>query len=136
LSEVASDREAALLAARENKTGVIGGERLSDNQGINMILIDLAQREAMTRSAEFAQLLRREADALVPFRPDHHRFASLVVLKAPDMPSVLFEAGYLTNSEDSAYIVSPEGQKQIAEGMRRAIEKHFARQLVAARASR
>jgi N-acetylmuramoyl-L-alanine amidase len=49
------------------------------------------------------------------------------VLKAPDMPSILFESGYLTNRTDAEYISSPEGRRQIAEGMRRAIEAHFAR---------
>jgi N-acetylmuramoyl-L-alanine amidase len=54
----------------------------------------------------------------------------LLVLKAPDIPSILFESGYLTNAEDAAYIHSPEGQQQIATGMRRAIEAHFARRLI------
>ena len=78
-------------------------------------------------------LLRREASAFFPFRPDYHRFASLVVLKAPDVPSILFESGYLTNTRDNAFIHSPEGQQQIATGMRRAIEAHFARRIVGER---
>jgi N-acetylmuramoyl-L-alanine amidase len=108
LSEVASDREAALLAAQENQSGIIGGVDLG-GQGaeVNRILIDLAQRESMDTSAEFARLLRREASAFFPFRPEYHRFASLLVLKAPDIPSILFESGYLTNAEDAAYIQSP-----------------------------
>lgn len=130
LSEVASDKEAALLAARENKADIIGGVDLGAKAAdVNRILIDLAQRESMATSSRFASLLHREASPLVPFRPDHHRFASLVVLKAPDVPSILFEAGYLTHTEDSDYIRSPEGQKQIAVGMRRAIEAHFARRI-------
>jgi N-acetylmuramoyl-L-alanine amidase len=130
LSEVASDREAALLAAKENSADKIGGAPLSEDAGVNRILIDLAQRESMNISADFASLLRREASAFFPFRPDYHRFASLIVLKAPDVPSILFETGYLTNATDVAYIRSPEGQKQIALGMRRAIEAHFARRLI------
>lgn len=129
LSEIASDREAALLAARENEPGIIGGADLGADSGVNRILIDLAQRESMAQSANFARLLRREASSLVPFREDYHRFASLIVLKAPDMPSILFEAGYLTNRKDVAYIQSPEGHARIATGMRRAIETHFARRL-------
>ena len=130
LSEVASDREAALLAASENKSDVIGGVDLSGrNADVNMILIDLAQRESMNVSADFARLLMREASPFIPFRPDPHRFAAFIVLKAPDIPSVLFETGYLTNMEDSAYIQSPVGRQQIAAGMRRAIEAHFARRM-------
>ncbi len=127
LSEVASDREAALLAARENQADLIGGARLSPDPEVNLILIDLAQRESMDISAEFARLLHREAAPVFPFRPEWHRFAAFVVLKAPDIPSVLFESGYLTNEVDAAYVLSPQGREQIAEGMRRAIEAHFAR---------
>ena len=130
LSEVASDREAALLAEQQNRSDRIAGTALSGDAGVDRILIDLAQRESMNVSAEFAALLRREASAYFPFRPDYHRFASLVVLKAPDVPSILFETGYLTNATDTAYIDSPEGRRQIALGMKSAIETHFARRLV------
>ena len=129
LSEVASDREAALLAAQENKSDIIAGVDLGgQDAGVNRILIDLVQRESMQASADFARLLQREASEFFPFRPEYHRFASLLVLKAPDIPSILFESGYLTNAEDAAYIQSEQGRQQIATGMRRAIEAHFARQ--------
>ncbi|MGA9581200.1 MAG: N-acetylmuramoyl-L-alanine amidase, partial [Allosphingosinicella sp.] len=130
LSEVASDREAALLAEQQNQSDRIAGASLSGDTGVDRILIDLAQRESMTVSADFAALLKREASAYFPFRPEYHRFASLVVLKAPDVPSILFETGYLTNPVDTAYIASPEGRRQIALGMKSAIETHFARRLV------
>jgi N-acetylmuramoyl-L-alanine amidase len=130
LSEVASDREAALLAEQQNRSDRIAGTALSGDAGVDRILIDLAQRESMNVSAEFAALLKREASAYFPFRPDYHRFASLVVLKAPDVPSILFETGYLTNAIDTAYIGSAEGRRQIALGMKSAIETHFARRLV------
>ena len=102
LSEVASDREAALLAEQQNRSDRIAGTALSGDAGVDRILIDLAQRESMTVSADFAALLKREASAYFPFRPDYHRFAALVVLKAPDVPSILFESGYLTNATDTA----------------------------------
>ena len=130
LSEVASDREAALLAEQQNESDRIGGAPLSEDAVVNRILIDLAQRDSMNISAQFAALLRREASPFFPFRPEYHRFASLVVLKAPDVPSILFETGYLTNPIDSAFIQSEEGRRQIALGMKSAIETHFARRLV------
>ena len=130
LSEVASDREAALLASRENAPDMISGARLSRDPNVNLILIDLAQRDSLNASAEFARLLHREASPIIPFRPAWHRFAAFVVLKAPDMPSLLFESGYLTNPVDAAYIQSAEGRREIAEGMRRAVEAHFARRLL------
>jgi N-acetylmuramoyl-L-alanine amidase len=127
LSEVASDREAAQLAQAQNGADALAGTPVGGGAGVNRILIDLAQRESMETSADFADLLKREAGAYFPFRPDYHRFASLVVLKAPDVPSILFETGYLTNPTDAAYIQSAEGRRQIAAGMRSAIETHFAR---------
>ena len=74
----------------------------------------------------------RAADDYFPFQPNYHRFASLIVLKAPDVPSILFESGYLTNAEDSAYIQSEAGRARMATGIRRAIETHFARRIVRA----
>lgn len=130
LSEVASDKEAARLAARENKADIIAGVDFGDTSAdISSILIDLTQRETMNRSAEFARLLGREAKPLMPFKPQFHRMASLLVLKAPDLPSILFETGYISNPADATFLSSREGQKRVAEGVRRAVDVHFARQL-------
>ncbi|CAN5472086.1 N-acetylmuramoyl-L-alanine amidase [soil metagenome] len=130
LSETASDREAARLAARENKSDIINGVNLGGQSGdVSSILIDLTQRETMNLSANFARLLQREASPFVTFRSAYHRFASLIVLKAPDMPSVLFETGYISNGPDSALLASAKGQQQIAKGVANAIEVHFARRL-------
>lgn len=126
LSEVASDREAAALAERENEANRLGPAQMSADPNVNLILIDLAQRESMDRAAEFARLLHREAAPVIPFRPVWHRFAAFIVLKAPDIPSILFEAGYLSNLQDATDLQSPAGRQRIAEGMRRAIEAHFA----------
>jgi N-acetylmuramoyl-L-alanine amidase len=77
----------------------------------------------------FARLLQREAAPYMPFKGTAHRFASLMVLKAPDTPSVLFETGYISNSADAAFLASKDGQADIAKGVARAIEVHFARKL-------
>lgn len=127
LSEVASDREAAMLAARENGASRMRNADLSGDAGVDRILIDLAQRESMDVAADFAALLHREGAPLFAFQPDYHRFAALIALKAPDVPSILFESGYLTNAEDVAFLTSADGKARIADGMRRAIEAHFAR---------
>ena len=130
LSEVASDREAAKLAARENKADIINGINLGGaTQDVSSILIDLTQRETMNVSAGFAKLLHREGSRQMQFRSVPHRFASFVVLKAPDTPSVLFETGYLTNKQDVAFLNSRQGRSRVAEGVANAIETHFARKL-------
>lgn len=130
LSEVASDREAQALATRENKVDIINGVNLGgENREIASILVDLAQRETMNASAQFAGLLKREASGLVPFRIDYHRMAGFAVLKAPDTPAVLLEVGYVTNAADVARLSSTEGPRKIAQGLRKAIEIHFARRV-------
>lgn len=127
LSEVASDRKAAQLAARENKADIINGINLSgETSDISSILIDLAQRETMNASARFASLLRREGTAM-GFRADYHKMAGFAVLKAPDTPAILLEVGYITNPMDVARITSAEGKSAIATGIRRAVDVHFAR---------
>jgi len=129
LSDVASDREAALLAARENKSDVIAGVQLGRDADVTSILIDLTQRETMNASAGFARLLGREAKPLMPVKTNFHRTASLMVLKAPDMPSVLFETGYISTPADAAFLDSKAGREKIAETVRRAVEVYFARRL-------
>lgn len=127
LSDTASDREAQALATRENKADILNGINLSGRNGaITSILIDLAQRETMARSAGFAALLRREGTGLLPFHASGLRMAGLAVLKAPDLPAVLFELGYLSNPADLVRIRSTGGQTAIALAVRRAVEIHFA----------
>ncbi|MPT48492.1 MAG: N-acetylmuramoyl-L-alanine amidase [Sphingobium sp.] len=137
LSETASDREAARLAARENGGAVINGVVLSTGDGVDAtkgmtadvstILIDLSQRDAMRSSADFAQILYREAGPYIGFRGRWHRYASLVVLKAPDMPSALFEAGYISSAQDAARLADKAGRDKIAQGVARAVGVYFAR---------
>jgi N-acetylmuramoyl-L-alanine amidase len=130
LSEVASDRVAAQLAAKENKADILNGVDLGgENNDVSSILIDLAQRETMNVSSSFAALLQREMSPMVDFRTSFHRFAGLIVLKAPDVPSVLLETGYISNPDDLKLLLSPEYREKIAVGVRRAVETHFARRL-------
>ncbi|UVO52557.1 N-acetylmuramoyl-L-alanine amidase [Sphingomonas sp. SUN019] len=129
LSEVASDKEAARLAARENKSDIINGIDLDAATDVSSILIDLTQRETMNASAGFARLLGREARPLIPVKPNFHRMASLMVLKAPDTPSILFETGYISNPQDAAFLDSREGRGKIAESVKRAVEIYFARRM-------
>ena len=137
LSEVASDRYAAQLAARENRADVLNGIDLGgENAAVSSILFDLAQRETMNISATFAQLMHREMIPAVPFKSDFHRFAGLVVLKAPDVPSVLLETGYMSNEDDVHLLFSRDYQHDIAVGVRRAVETHFARRLAGSGSAR
>ncbi|MEQ1508841.1 MAG: N-acetylmuramoyl-L-alanine amidase [Sphingopyxis sp.] len=130
LSEVASDREAGRLAARENRSNILNGIDLGgQSDDVRSILIDLTQRESMNLSSDFARTLQRTGGADIPFRNASHRFAGFVVLKAPDMPSVLLETGFITNPTDAQRLASAEGQAAIARGVRQAVLTHFARRI-------
>ena len=76
-----------------------------------------------------ARLLGREARPLIPTKSNFHRTASLMVLKAPDMPSILFETGYISTASDAAFLDSKEGREKIAESVRRAVDVYFARRM-------
>ncbi len=122
LSDVASDAEAERLATRENRSNILNGVDLTGkSSAVSSILIDLMQRESMTASVRFAELLHRETAPLVPFRTPWHRRAALVVLRAPDTPSVLFETGYISNDTEAERLRSAEGRQKIAQGVARAV---------------
>lgn len=128
LSEVASDAQAAALASRENKADIVRGVNLSGRPDeVTSILIDLAQRESLENADAFTRLLHREAQPVLPFRQDFHRKAALVVLKAPDVPSVLFETGYITNEADRGRLASAEERARLGAAVARAVEIHFAK---------
>jgi N-acetylmuramoyl-L-alanine amidase len=130
LSDEASDAQAAALAARENKADIVKGVNLSGRpDDVASILIDLAQRESLESANGFARRLHREARQVLPFRRDYLRKAALIVLKAPDVPSVLFETGYITNEADRVLLASPDGRARVAQAVARAVERHLAASL-------
>jgi N-acetylmuramoyl-L-alanine amidase len=129
LSEQASDKEAEALAAKENKADVIGGINLSDKSvEVSNILIDLAQRESMNQAARLAGLLINQLRLVSPVVDRTHRFAGFAVLKAPDVPSVLVEMGYLSNRADERRLLSETQRAKTAGAIRRAIDGFFANQ--------
>lgn len=129
LSTRASSEAAARFAARENSADVVNGVALANqDEEVNAILVELAQRQAQERSDEFAGLIVREGEGSLDFHPQARRSAALVVLRAPDVPSALFEAGFISNPEEAERLASPRGQASFAEAMARAIRIYFARQ--------
>lgn len=129
LSGKASDETAARLAARENRADRVNGVPLEgQSETVSAILVDLSQRRSREESAEFARLIAREGKGMLAFRDNPLRSAAFVVLKAPDVPSVLFEAGYITNPRDAQRLASDDGRKVFAEVMSRAIRIYFVRQ--------
>jgi N-acetylmuramoyl-L-alanine amidase len=126
LSEKASDAEAEALAAKENKSDIIAGVDLSKQSNVvSNILIDLAQRDTKNMSARFASLLVRELKEQTMLLGNTHRYAGFAVLKAPDVPSVLVEMGYISSSKDEALLSSSSHQKRLAKAVRQAVENYF-----------
>lgn len=126
LSETASDSEAAALAAKENKADIIAGVDLrGQTDTVSQILIDLAQRETMNASKHFANLLVNELDGRVKLLNNTHRFAGFAVLKSPNVPSVLFEVGYMSNPEEERRLRSTDHRENVNRSVARAIDRYF-----------
>ena len=126
LSETASDKEAAALAAKENRSDIIAGVDLTrQNDEVMSILIDLTQRETMNRSASYANLLLGHLRKSARVLRKSHRFAGFAVLKAPDIPSVLVELGYLSNPKDVRYLMSTSGRQALIGAILRGTQDYF-----------
>jgi N-acetylmuramoyl-L-alanine amidase len=133
LSKKASDSEAEALAAKENKADIIAGVDLAEHSPVvNTILVDLTQRETNNRSLEIAdrmvEALRR---AGLPSLSRPHRQAGFAVLKAPDVPSVLIELGFLSNAEDEAMLADAAARLPLIAAIVGAIDRHFATRITA-----
>ena len=129
LSSQASSEAAARFAERENRSDRINGQDIAGQSDVvNTILVELSQRRTQAESRQFADLIQREAEGTIRFHPQPRRSAALKVLRAPDVPSVLFESGFITNQEEAARLASPAGRKRFADTLARAIRIYFVRQ--------
>lgn len=122
LSDVASDAEAARLAARENDES----DRPAGAGAVDTMLADLAMRSQMSASADLASRLVNKASGRVELRPNPHRFAAFHVLRRADAPAVLFEAGYLSNADDELLLREPAERAKMVLALAQAIEADVA----------
>nr|WP_294169104.1 N-acetylmuramoyl-L-alanine amidase [uncultured Sphingomonas sp.] len=129
LSEVASDADAARFAATES--GSAGASGAAEGS-VRALLADLAVRDEMNASADFAVRLLGKAPGRIALRPEPHQFAAFRVLRRAEAPAVLFEAGYLSNAEDEAMLRDPDARARMIGALAGAIETEMA----LARASR
>ncbi|HEY5280266.1 MAG TPA: N-acetylmuramoyl-L-alanine amidase [Pseudolabrys sp.] len=135
LSEHASDAEAARLADDENKADVIAGVDLSSEpDDVANILFDLAQRETKSFSLQFAHSAVKEFKAVGRLHKRPLKSAGFVVLKAPDVPSVLIELGYMSNRFDLDHLVSADWRAKTAAAVAQAVDDFFAPRLAGAAA--
>ena len=127
VSDKASDAEAAAKAIRENLADQIAGiEVEEESQEVADILADLIRRETQNFSIRFARSLVGELTTTTRMIKNPHRFAGFRVLRAPDVPSVLLELGYLSNPDDEAQLRDPEWRGKAADSILSAVDQFFA----------
>jgi N-acetylmuramoyl-L-alanine amidase len=128
LSDEASSEAAARFAARENDADRLNGITIDgQSEAVSAILVELSQQRTQEDALAFAGLVVREGERDLAFVPEPRRAAALAVLRAPDVPSVLFESGFVTNLSDRARLTTSEGRARYAGVLARAIRVYFAR---------
>lgn len=128
LSDDASSEAAARFAARENDADRLNGIAIDDqSEAVSAILVELSQQRTQEDAIEFVGLVLREGGDKLAFNKQPRRSAALVVLRAPDVPSVLFESGFVTNRDDRARLTTQEGRAQYTSVLARAVQVYFAR---------
>jgi N-acetylmuramoyl-L-alanine amidase len=126
VSEKASDAAAARLADKENQSDSAAGVEAGDDSGeVADILFDLTRRETRAFSQEFSRSLTDYLGAVARLNKNTRRAAGFRVLKAPDVPSVLLELGYLSSAADSANLVSNEWRGKVAGAVANAVARFF-----------
>ena len=126
LSETASDEEAAELAAKENKSAVVAGMDLNGTtETVSQILIDLAQRETMNTAKRFAGMLVDELANEVRLLDNTHRHAGFVVLKSPNVPSVLLEIGFLSHEREVRELKTARHRRTVNDNVADAVRQYF-----------
>jgi N-acetylmuramoyl-L-alanine amidase len=124
----ATDQAAKTLADKENLSNILGGAfsrptDLSKDPNLNQILLDLRQNDTMRDSFQFAETLLKDIKPINPLKYPSYRQANFIVLKAPDIPSVLLEMAYITNKEDERLLNHGEFQGKMAETLTTSIKK-------------
>ncbi|MDQ8729984.1 N-acetylmuramoyl-L-alanine amidase [Bradyrhizobium sp. LHD-71] len=137
LSDTASDAEAAKLAESENRADLIAGINLTEEPAdVADILIDLARRETKTFSNRFARSLVKEMKTVARLHKNPLKSAGFRVLKAPDVPSVLLELGYVSNKEDLQLLVSDSWRSRTVGSVAQAVELFFGKRLMTTEAKK
>ncbi len=127
LSEKSSDKQAELLAQKENHADILAGVNFGNTSGdVLTTLINLSQRDSMNNSSRFANITIKSVQQLdVEILHNTHRFAGFVVLTAPDVASILVELGYLSNRQEEEKLNSLGYKRNIVKGLADAIDEYF-----------
>lgn len=126
LSEKGTERVARVL---EKDDWLMKASLPGRDRAVSQILLDLSQRATKNRSAAFAQLLLDRVGEETPLLRRSHRDAGFVVLLAPDVPAVLLEMGFITNTEDERLLSTASSRVRVVNAVGDAIESYFAAQI-------
>ncbi len=126
----ATDEAARVLADKENMSNILGGASLrpasfTKDPNLNQILLDLMQNNSMKESFRFAETLLQDIKAVNHLKFPSYRQANFIVLRAPDIPSLLVEIAYITNKEDERLLNQNDFQEKIAKVLFTSIKKYF-----------
>jgi len=125
----ATDEAAKILADKENMSNVLGGAiarpSIAKDPNLNQILLDLMQNNSMKESFRFADLFLGNMKSINHLKYSHYRQANFLVLKAPNIPSVLVEIAFITNREDERLLNQDDFQEKFAKALATTIKKYF-----------
>lgn len=122
----ASSEAARLLAKSENKADLVGGVRLDRGDDVlSSVLLDLSQSAALEYSNSAAESILDQLGSVGRRHRDRVERANFVVLRSPDVPSVLIEVGFISNPQDEQKLGSASHQRQVAQAITAGVERHF-----------
>jgi N-acetylmuramoyl-L-alanine amidase len=126
----ATDQAAKILADQENMSNLLGGASLSPTSiakdpNLDKILLYLMQNNSMKESFRFAECLLEDFKAVNHLKYSSYRQANFIVLKAPDIPSLLLEIGFITNKADERLLIQKRFQEKVAGALANSIKKYF-----------
>lgn len=123
----ATSQAAKWLAERENASDLVGGVRLSDKDDLlAKVLLDLSQSASMEASREAADSVLSALAAVGPTHKNRVERANFVVLRSPDVPSMLVETAFISNPEEERRLNDPAHRRRLARAVLTGLVSHFA----------
>ena len=127
----ATSEMARFLAQRENESdlvGRVGGVSLEDKDAVLAgVLVDLSMTATVNSSLEVGKYVLNQLGDMAELHSDHVEQAGFVVLKSPDVPSILVETGFISNPKESKKLASADYRKQLAQAIFRGVKQYFAK---------
>lgn len=122
----ATTEHAKAVADRENYGELVGGADIGDESlQLRSVLVDMSQSAVMGMSFEVGTSVAKQLDAIGAMHRNGVQQAGFMVLKAPDVPSMLIETNYITNPRTAKLLMSNDYQQQLASAIFTGIDNYF-----------